>query len=224
VPCWLLGEEMIVTNGLDISSKDYYGRREDLSFIVRFNWKTSNHLKEAIQVLLAARLENCLDGKTRTVRQRSDVLDDAEFQQIRLQIASNPNTPSAVLDYLAKHASAQVLERIAENPRTTPQTLELLAQSSFVSVRQAVAENAITTPDVLTMLATDSSADVRYRIAENANVCRDTLRALTEDSNPYVSFRAAATLARIEGGSVVEAPFQERGRSTHNRIALSGKG
>ena len=42
---------MIEINGLDISGKDSFGRREDLSFIVRFQWKTSDHLREAIQLL-----------------------------------------------------------------------------------------------------------------------------------------------------------------------------
>lgn len=209
---------MIVTNGLDISARDYFGRREDLSFIVRFNWKSSTHLKEAIQLLLAARLEDASGSVGRKVRMRSDVLDDAEFEAIRQQVASNPSTPPAVLAYLAKHGSPRVLERVAENPRTLPQSLEQLAQANGANVRAAVADNANTPLDVLTMLATDPDVDVRYRIAENPTVCEDTLKALSEDSNPYVSARANATLARVSGGTLVEAPFQDRGRITYTRL------
>jgi hypothetical protein len=215
---------MIVTNGLDISSRDYFGRREDLSFIVRFDWKSSNHLKEAIQVLLAARLDECANSEARAVRKSSDVLDNGEFEQIRLHIASNPNTPGAVLAYLAKSGSPRVLERVAENPRAMPQTLELLAQCPVTLVRAAVAENTNCTAEILAILATDPDVDVRYRIAENANLDQNTLRALVEDSNPYVSHRATATLARLTGGSVVEAPFQERARATSTRLQAIGKG
>ena len=55
---------MFSTNGHDIGGKDLSGKREDLTFIVRFNWKTSNHLKEAIQVLLAARLAKRTQRRT----------------------------------------------------------------------------------------------------------------------------------------------------------------
>lgn len=211
---------MFVNNGLDVSAQDYFGRREDLSFIVRFNWKSSHHLKEAIQVLLAARLDDGSD-QPRVSRLRSEILDEAEFEAIRVQIAANPSTPSIVLGYLAKHSSIRVLERIAENPNTQPHTLEYLAQCSIASVRAAVAENANASSELLTMLATDADSDVRYRIAENHQVTLETLEALAEDSNPYVSHRAAATIARIKGGSVVEAPFQERARSTSRLQAKS---
>jgi hypothetical protein len=199
---------MLFINGLEISGKDYFGRREDLSFIVRFNWKTSHHLKEAIQVLLASRLDDAtLD---RTGRRRSDLLDESELRQIRLHIASNPNTPPAVLSYLAKCDDCLLLERIAENPRTPQQILQRLAQSNSARVRAAVAENSNASADVLTVLGNDPDADVRYSLAENPHLPEELLLGLVEDANPYVSSRASQTLARLQSGDVITGEFGRR--------------
>lgn len=203
---------MIVTNGLDISGKDCFGRREDLSFIVRFHWKTPDHLKEAIQVLLAARLASA-ETAPKPSRRRSVVLDDLEFEQIRMQIASNPNTPPAVLAYLAKNATPTVLERIAENPRTPIELLSELASSPIAGVRAAVGENSATPLTVLEQLLTDSDADVRYRLAENPQMPLELLKRLSEDMNPYVASRAASTAARLRSGRILRGEFGDRSHS-----------
>lgn len=202
---------MIATNGLEITVKDNFGRREDLSFIVRFNWKTSDHLKEAIQVLLAARLSelSCNDGTMRSSKRRPLPLNESEFEEIRLQIASNPDTPPAVLAYLARTASEKVLERIAENPRTPVNVLEVLAESPYARVRVAVAENADTPLEVLAKLVDDEHVDVRYAMAENPSMPASVLVKLVADANPYISARASATLSRLTSGQgqVLRAVF-----------------
>jgi hypothetical protein len=217
---------MIVTNGLDISGKDCFGRREDLSFIVRFHWKTPDHLKEAIQVLLAARLasaENMPSAKP--YRRRNEFLDEQEFEQIRIQIASNPNTPTAVLEYLARNASARVLERIAENPHVPMDLLENLATHSDANIRSAVGDNLKTPASVLVKLVADEDADVRYRLAENPAMPAFILELLTQDENPYVVARATTTMTRLscvqehiacgsgrEQGQLLQAIFGDRMR------------
>jgi hypothetical protein len=200
---------MHIAKGLDVDQKHYFGRREDLSFIVRFNWKSSSHLKEAIQVLLAARLDDTQCETVAKVEEpkHSDTLDDREFRQIRRIIASNPNTPPGVLSYLAKIADSEILVRVAENPRTPLYTLERLARSPVADVRAAVADNLNVSPDILTILVADSDDDVRYHLADNPHMPEELLVALTEDSNPYVRYRAEATLMRVSGGSVVKGDF-----------------
>lgn len=216
---------MIATNGYEIGGKDFFGRREDLSFIVRFQWKTSNHLKEAIQVLLAARLDECstIEKLNKQLRNRSEVLDDREFQQIRLQIASNPNTPPAVLNYLARQGDAKLLERIAENPRTPGETLERLAQSAIPSVRIAVAENAKTPSAILATLAVDFDADVRYTLAENAQLPLEVLSQLSDDSNPYVSHRASSTLHKLSATSATIVHHQFRDNAIRGDQATASR-
>jgi hypothetical protein len=199
-----------IGNGLDAGRSDFFtSRREDLSFIVRFNWKTSTHLKEAIQVLLNARLEDTGNHRVFTGEpvKRNNVLAESEFRSIRRIIASNPSTPPAVLAYLAKYSDPEVLERVAENPRTPLATLELLAKSPVASVRAAVAENINVSPDILTMLGTDADDDVRYNLAENPHLPEELLVALSEDQNPYVRYRAEATLQRVAGGMVLQGLF-----------------
>lgn len=199
---------MHIANGFNVDSKQYVSRREDLSFIVRFNWKTSTHLKEAIKVLLASR-QNSADSSNcvKKTEQRCDILDDGEYHRIRRIIATNPNTPASVLAYLAKHGNTDTLERVAENPRTPLSALEHLARSSFAHVRSAVAENINVSPDILTILGADDDVDVRYRLAENPHLPEELLVALTEDQNPYVRFRAETTLQRVAGGTVIAGPF-----------------
>ena len=200
---------MFSTNGHDIGGKDLSGKREDLTFIVRFNWKTSNHLKEAIQVLLAARLDAvCESNGMTSPRKKSEILDDQEFHRIRIMIASNPNTPPAVLNYLTRNAAeSDVLERVAENPRSPVELLAVLAENEHARVRAAVAENLHTPEDVLAVLINDADPDVRYRLAENPNVGESLLEKLAADANPYVGHRASATLHRLQSGTIVSATF-----------------
>ncbi len=202
-------KEMFFMNGSEIGGKDESGRREDLSFIVRFNWKTSNHLKEAVQVLLAARLEHAAGsaGLKANVRSRSDILDDGEFTRIRLQIASNPVTPPSVLTYLSYHSCESVLERVAENPRTPEDVLSRLSEHKAASVRQSVADNLNTPFETLAVLSEDENPDVRYRLSENPHTPEAILEVLVEDDNPYVSTRAQSTLRRLSAGLLVEADF-----------------
>ncbi len=204
---------MIEINGLDVSGKDSFGRREDLSFIVRFQWKTSDHLKEAIQLLLSSRLSAIIETEDiceHFSKRCSENLNDREFEHIRIKIASNPNTPPAVLIYMAKYAGAAVLERIAENPRTPPSLLDLLSTHAASDIRAAVGENMNTSEDVLQRLSVDEDVDVRYRLAENPLLPRAVLLHLADDSNPYVASRAASTLSRVVGGRVVRADFRDR--------------
>jgi hypothetical protein len=206
---------------LDSESRDFYTRREDLAFIVRFNWKSSTHLREAIRVLLAARLDSSQTSeKVNPPRTGSDVLDASEFHSIRRIIASNPNTPPSVLWYLAKHSAPEILERVAENPRTPLTALELLARCPKASVRAAVAENINVSPDILTILIADPDDDVRYLLAENPHTPEELLVALTEDPNPFVRARADKTLLRVQGGMVVAGDFLRVVREDRDTISL----
>jgi hypothetical protein len=204
---------MIASNGIKISVTDCFGRREDGSFINEMEWESPDHVREAIKVWLASRLAAVAGEAAQTVCVRSDSLCDDELEQIRMRLASNPQSPPAVLSYLAKMASATLLERIAENPRTPAQLLEELATNPLSNVRAAVADNPSTPKEVLELLLSDADADVRYRLAENANLSEELLtRLCAEDANPYVAARASATLARLSCGRVFRGDFLERAK------------
>lgn len=174
----------------DISSIRFALEKEDMEFIMGFHWQTSNHLKEAVHILLRSHLsrEGCGGGN------QPRLLDDAEFRSIKLAIASNPHTPPSVLTYLARDPDGRVAQRVAENPRTPGFCLHFLGWHPDVEVRLAVAENTSTWNETLEGLTIDANPDVRFRIAENPNTPGKVLERLKNDANPYVSHRASETL------------------------------
>jgi len=117
---------------------------------------------------------------------------------IALCIASDPETPTELLERLATTDNERLLERIAEHPNLSPFLLEILASHPSPDVRAAVAENPNVTAEILTALCNDSHDDVRYSIAENPSMSPDTLSMLIEDSNPFVAHRARLTLMKMD--------------------------
>lgn len=212
----------------DISSIRFSLEKEDMAFIMGFHWQTSNHLKEAVHILLRSNLSREGCGGSNEPR----VLDEAEFRRIKLQIASNPHTPSSVLVYLARDPDTRVVQRVAENPHTPGFCLHFLAWHPNVDVRLAVAENTSTWNETLQGLVIDANPDVRFRIAENHNTPNTVLEQLRQDTNPYVSHRASETLsapgAQKEAVQVLAldfAPMQKRKRKAvgGRRQSLSGQ-
>lgn len=175
---------------------------QDLTAIFKFNWADAAVLREAITFLLTTHMDaiNGLD---------IDVLDDVNFLRVKMLIASNPETPNTVLEYLAKRSGPSVLERIAENPNTPTWVLEELAGSDWPEVRAAVAENTHAPTDLIKGLSADENPDIRYTVAENAGTPIEVLQLLEFDENPYVSHRAHTTLARLTGGFVQQADFRQ---------------
>ncbi len=117
---------------------------------------------------------------------------------IALCIASDPETPTELLEHLAKTDNERLLERIAEHPNLSPFLLEILASHPSPGVRAAVAENPNVTDDILMALCNDSHDDVRYSIAENPSMRPEVLANLIEDSNPFVAHRARLTLMKLD--------------------------
>lgn len=156
------------------------------------------HIKEALHALLSSRMS---DEDTEQEAQ------DQLLSKIRWLIASNPNTPSSVLDRLMTKADWPLLERIAEHPKTTAQSLARLGFHESPEVRAAVAENANTPREVIEMLAGDENPDVRYRLAENHALDGKLLQQLCMDENPYVAHRAQMTLSQHMPKSVIQAEF-----------------
>ncbi|MGH9552024.1 MAG: HEAT repeat domain-containing protein [Terriglobales bacterium] len=128
-----------------------------------------------------------------------DVME-LDVTQARLA-ASNPDTPTPVLELLAHRSEAFVLERVADNPNASFSTLAQLAKSQAPEVRAAIADNS-RARDMLFVLATDISPDVRYRVAENPRTPSGLLKSLANDDNPYVASRAHSTILRRQGAAV----------------------
>ena len=197
------GTPMYLTNEHLVGGKDLNGSPEDLTFIVKYSWPSPKHMKEAIKILLSARL----DGGEDYANARFDGEITEETREVQLRLASNPETSEEVLEYLRKVGNARVCERVAQNPRCSEMTLRALAEHADPQVRASICENAYCPITILYRLAKDEHPDVRYCLAENPNLPNSILEELCEDENPFVNARAHSTLRRLSCGTVIEGPF-----------------
>jgi hypothetical protein len=174
---------------------------QDLTELFRFSWSDAGHLRDAVTLLLTTHMDAIRPGGL-------DILADRRFSEVKMLIASNPDTPHMVLEYLAEHSCSSVLERIAENPNTPNWILERLADSDCTEVRAAVAENSHTPAELVKGLSHDDNPDIRFTVAENAGTPIEVLQLLEMDDNPYVSHRAHQTLSRLQGGCIQQGDFR----------------
>lgn len=164
--------------------------KTDLSFIFNFNWSSLQELREAITIFLSSRLHS-------VAQRAAQAITETGCPRLKCTLASNPQTPADMLDYLCLVSPLKVIIRIAENPGASRDTLSRLAFHSDSEVRSAVADNPSTPESCFKRLMNDESVDVRFRIAENPSAPLASLYALIKDDNPYVSNRAKQTLSRI---------------------------
>lgn len=180
----------------------------DTSFAYAFKWTQPEHLDQALNILntLVDDLHDCSDCPA----------SKEEYTQIGAILASNPDTPTQVLDHLSKCANCpDVLERVAGNPNVDGSTLKRLAKCKHDMVRSAVAENLDADGDIVQALARDGNVDVRFALAENPNVAPEVLDELCNDENPYVAYRANMTRSRI-------SPKQDASVETMRQSQQSG--
>ena len=194
---------MYLTNDHHVGGKSISGMPEDLSFIVRYSWESSKHMKEAIKIMLSARLECGESGMH--VRCEGEVA--RENEEVQLSLASNPQTSSEVLDFLAKVGDKRVCERVAGHPRCSEATMQSLLHHPEAEVRAELSENPCCPITVLYRLATDRHPDVRLRLAENPHLPISILNELSNDENPYVASRAETTIYKANRNNVLEGSF-----------------
>jgi hypothetical protein len=113
-----------------------------------------------------------------------DVEDYGE--NIRYNIAANPNTPPNVLAKMVEVEKNMlfIMEKIAQNRNTPAETLSELAKNEVL--RECVAKNKNTSAETLTMLAEDGDPDVRKWVTRNPSATPALLEELGKDGEPYV--------------------------------------
>lgn len=187
----------------------------DTSFAKDFHWTKPEHDLQIVMLILGGHTERetCPAGA-------------AEHAEIQRLLASNPDTPSAVLDHMTKCVrSPKILERIAANPTTSVEALRWLARHECNDVRSAVAENTNADTETIMALAHDTHTDVRFRLAENHDLPSEILEILCTDENPYVAYRAQMTRTRIYSsqrapGQTQQFPVDQDGRQRSIRRAV----
>jgi len=180
---------------LNIDSEEllhWWEPKGDASFIMKFNWQSLEQLKEAVTVFLSSRIY--------AMAQRSAIaISENGCPRLQAMLASNPDSPADLLDFLVEVACNSVVVRVAENSSASKDTLSRLAFHEDPEVRSAVADNRNTPESCFKRLAIDESGDVRYRVAENPHAPLASLYTLLRDENAFVSQRARQTLSRILG-------------------------
>ena len=109
-------------------------------------------------------------------------------EYVRLNLAEDPNAPSAFLRLLAKDKDYRIRSRVAENSNAPEALLKQLAKDKVSFVRGSVASNPNTPEDLLTLLSEDKDNGVRESVAENSNASENLLMLLSEDNNNWVRY------------------------------------
>lgn len=162
-------------------------------------WEWPDHIEESLRRMLFVSLVEACEPGTEV---------HTHTTCLRWQIANYPESPAAVLDFLADFDDPALLIRIAENPNTGGVTLARLAQHGLPEVRVAVAEHVNPPFVVMKMLVADENPDVCYAMAENPALPAKLLRELTDHPNPYVATRASRTLNRRTPRKPEQFPLQ----------------
>jgi len=168
---------------------------EQSEFDYYLMWEWPEHIERALRRMVWIALVEAAEG-----------IENQHTHYVRWLIATHPDSPSAVLDYLSTIDKEELLVRIAENPQAATPTLARLAQSPYASVRIAVSDNPNTPIHVIKMLTHDEGLDVRYALAENPALPASILAELSNDENAYVAVRAKKTMARRNPASVQTLP------------------
>lgn len=170
--------------------------RQALPYSLLLRWQWPQHIERAIKQLTWLEVGVTSAFERDFQIELETMLDCMTMHLFRL-IASYPESPAAMLDFIADLRVTSLAERVAENPSTMPSTLTRLADHPDPAVKIAVACNASTPAEAVQKLANDESLDVRYAIAENANSSQELIALLCEDENCYVAHRAQRTVARL---------------------------
>ncbi len=195
---------------------NWWEPKSDISFIFKFNWRSLQQLREAVTLFLSARLHSVSQRALRSV-------SETGCNRLKGMIASNPETPADMLEYLTHVSPVGVIVRVAENPNTASYTLSRLAQHEDSEVRCAVAENTNCPSNCVEDLAGDECSDVRYLLAENPHAPLSVLYRALKDENPYVSHRARKTLARILTNTISISAQMMTAESGLNKDILEDK-
>ncbi len=99
--------------------------------------------------------------------QELETLAAKPIEEVKAAVATNPNTPPALLERLVSQGSAQLREAVAKNEKSPSGLLQRLAGDESVDVRAGVAQNSHTPMETLEKLRQDTNPRVIQTLAEN---------------------------------------------------------
>ena len=120
---------------------------------------------------------------------KSEIANEREAENLRIEMAANPDTSLEILETLSKDGSIYVRHNVGGNPSTSLKILELLSKDHRALVRGIVAVNPNSSLEILVHLSQDVSFFIQDEVAE-------VMMALAE--SPSTSPQILEKLAHIE--------------------------
>jgi len=120
---------------------------------------------------------------------RLEIANEREAENLRIEIAANPDTSLEILEALSKDGSIYVRHNVGGNPSTSLKILELLSKDHRALVRGVVAVNPNSSLEILVHLSQDVSFFIQDEVAE-------IMMALAK--SPSTSPQILEKLAQIE--------------------------
>ena len=120
---------------------------------------------------------------------RLEIAKEREAENLRIEIAANPDTSLEILENLSKDGSIYVRHNVGGNPSASLKILELLSKDDRALVRGVVAVNPNSSLEILVHLSQDVSFFIQDEVAE-------VMMALAE--SPTTSPQILEQLAQIE--------------------------
>ncbi len=120
---------------------------------------------------------------------RLEIARERETENLRIEMAANPDTSLEILETLAKDGSIFVRHNVGGNPSASLKILELLSKDLRALVRGVVAVNPNSSLEILIHLSQDVSFFIQDEVAE-------VMMALAESPNTHP--RTLEKLAQLE--------------------------
>ena len=128
-----------------------------------------------------------------------EILQYDPDDDVRRDLASNPNLPVEKLMEFAQSDDPALRWGVAQNDSAPAKILSMLSDDEDFYVRRDVGCNDNTPPDILAKLASDPESAVRYWVATNNNTPVEALQRLACDPEDNTTCREAnLTLFRIK--------------------------
>jgi hypothetical protein len=128
------------------------------------------------------------------------------LEQLLSLVASNPETPVAVLRAISHKHSSRLMCQVASNPHTDLATLQELVQDEHESVRACVADHPKAI-NFMWKLVHDRSPLVRYVLASNKNLPEHIFSVLVNDHDYRIARRAKRTLRELNSQDSLVGKF-----------------
>lgn len=133
-------------------------------------------------------------------------------------VASDLQTPAALLDQFANHPDVEFRQGVARNPSVSLVTLEFLARDPHRWVRSNIALHPLTPANVLKVMARDVNEEVLSSVASNPHTPAETLANLAKNAYQSVRLNVATNIStpdliRIDLQEKLAGNKEERVRS-----------